>query len=111
MMTKMVLVMLPVAREEGTPVVRPDGTSGVWPPSHTHPSYGYGIVWYGTILPPIPIFPRHSSLLNPTLALLALLLVLFAQGLGRLSKHSLKNLLMKYSLCRAALTPNILCRL
>ena len=31
MKTKMVLVMLPVAREEGTPVVRPDGTSGVWP--------------------------------------------------------------------------------
>ena len=45
----MVLVMLPVAREEGTPVVRPDGTSGVWPPSHTHLSYGYSIMWYGTV--------------------------------------------------------------
>ena len=49
MRTKMVLVMLPVAREEGTPVVRPDGTSGVWPPSHTHLSYGYGMVWYNTV--------------------------------------------------------------
>ena len=91
MKTKMVVVVLPVAREEGTPVVRPDGTSGVWPPSHTHLSYGYGMVWYGMVWcgtlrysPPIPIFPRHSSLLNPTLVLLALLLVLFAQcsGLG-----------------------------
>ena len=36
MKTEMLLVMLPVAREEGTPVVRPDGTSGVWLPFHTH---------------------------------------------------------------------------
>ena len=57
MVTKMVamVLVLPVAKEEGTPVVRPDGRRWVWSA--------------------LPVFPRHCLPLNLALLLLLLLLM------------------------------------
>ena len=62
MVTKMVALVLPVAKEEGTPVARPDGRRWVCPAHLPHVSYVPNVPQY------VPahenVFPRFCLPLN-----------------------------------------------